>query len=275
METYRKSSCELVNTYEALEHIMGINGLHPHSLSTIEQLHIKLANHTKNRQGVILDIGCGSAYGTYNLSRILPEGVSIIGIDINETAIDKARKQFRHQKNVSFFLGTLEDFCESHKQYNVIGIISVSVSMFLDCTRTFYQTANEVLDEGGIFIDAPFVFNSDHKYLSEQFKYRTYQACGCNMAMYTTSELESFMSGANFNHVICKENEFELMNLSTLFQDYSPTYLFTEFINNVRNPPVPLESNSSWYLFRRTLGIFSFFMRYRSKFGAAEIIGIK
>jgi len=91
MENQHKSSCELVNTYEALEHIMGINGLHPHSLSTIEQLHNKIINHSKNKKGIIVDIGCGSAHGTYRLSQLLPEEVSIIGIDINRTAIDKAR----------------------------------------------------------------------------------------------------------------------------------------------------------------------------------------
>ena len=275
METQRERTCELVNTYEALEHIMGINGLHPHSLSTIEQLHYKVIDHTREKKGVILDIGCGSGYGTYNLSQLLPAGVSIIGIDINKTAIDKAKKLFSKQKNMSFFVGSLEEFYESNKQYHVIGIISVSVSMFLNCTRSFYQAANEILAEGGIFIDAPFVFSLDNRFLTEHFKNKTYQTCGCSMTMHTTNELLSFMDHANFKRIICNENEFELMNLSILFNDYSPAYLFTKFINNVRNPPEPLENNSSWYLFRRTLGIFSFFMRYRSKFGAAEIIGIK
>jgi len=275
METQHKISCELVNTYEALEHIMGINGLHPHSLSTIEQLHNKLINHTKNKNGIILDIGCGSAYGTYNLSQLLPVDVSIIGIDINKTAIDKARKLFKKHKNISFFLGSLEEFYESHKQHRIIGIISISVSMFIYNTRSFYQTTNKILEEGGIFIDAPFVFKSKNKTLTEHFKNKTYQICGCSMTMHTTSELKSFMDHANFKNIICKENEFELMNLSILFQDYSPAYLFTEFINNVRNPPTPLENNSSWYLFRRTLSIFSFFLRNRNKFGATEIIGIK
>lgn len=275
MEIKQKSSCELVNTYEALEHIMGINGLHPHSLSTIERLHNKVIKHTSNREGIILDIGCGSAYGTYNLSQLLPPGVSIVGIDINKTAIDKARQLFKKQKNISFFHGSLEEFYDSHRQQNIIGIISVSVSMFLCCTRSYYQTAYKMLEEGGIFIDAPFVFKSFNSQLTDQFKYNTYQACGCSMTMHTTDELEDFMNHANFRRIICNEREFELMNLSILFQDYSPSYLFTQFISNVCKPPAPLEHNSSWYLLRRTLGIFSFFLRNRTKFGATEIVGIK
>jgi len=275
METKHNSSCELVNTYEALEHIMGINGLHPHSLWTIEQLHNTVVNHTKNKKGVILDIGCGSAYGTYNLSRLLPADVSIIGIDISKTAINEARKRFKEQKNISFFLGSLEEFYELHTQHRIIGIISISVSMFIYNTRSFYQTANKILEEGGIFVDAPFVFKSNNRELTEQFKNKTYQICGCSMTMYTTSELQNFMDHANFKRIICKENEFELMNLSILFKDYSPVYLLTKFINNVRKPPVPLENSSSWYLLRRTLSIFSFFLRNRNKFGATELIGIK
>jgi len=275
METQHKSSCELINTYEALEHIMGINGLHPHSLSTIEQLHKSIIDHTINKKGVILDIGCGSAYGTYHLSQLLPEEVSIIGIDINKTAIDKARKLFEKQNNISFFPGSLEEFYEIHKQHNIIGIISISVSMFIYNTRSFYQTANNILEEGGMFIDAPFVFKSKKEELTERFKNKTYQVCGCSMTMHTTSELKSFMNHANFKYIICKENEFELMNLTILFRDYSPAYLFTKFIKNICKPPTPLENNSSWYLLRRTLSIFSFFMRHRNKYGATEIIGIK
>ena len=275
METQRKSVCEMVNTYEALEHIMGINGLHPHSLSTIEQLHNKLIDHIKDKKGIVLDIGCGSGYGTYNLSQLLPEGISIIGIDINNAAIEKARILYKKQKNMSFYPGSVEEFYQTHKHQEIVGIISISVSMFTYNTCSFYQTANKILEEGGIFIDAPFVFKSASKMLTEQFKTRTYQVCGCSMNMHTTYELNNFMNQANFKNVVCTENEFELMNLSILFQDYSPAYLFTKFINNVLNPPAPLDNNSSWYLFRRTLSIFSFFLRYRSRFGATEIIGVK
>jgi len=275
MENQHISSCELVNTYEALEHIMGINGLHPHSLSTIELLHNIIIDHTKNKKGIILDIGCGSAHGTYHLSQLLPAEVSIIGIDINKTAIDKARKLFKKQNNVSFFLGSLEEFYELHKHHRIIGIISISVSMFIYNTRSFYQTANKILEEGGMFIDAPFVFKTKNKKLTEQFKNKTYQVCGCSMTMHTTSELKIFMNHANFKNIICKENEFELMNLTILFQDYSPAYLLTKFIKNIHKPPTPLENNSSWYLFRRTLSIFSFFLRNRNMYGATEIIGIK
>ena len=49
-------TCELVNTYEILEHVMGISGLHPHSLTTIDMLHKKLADHTVGKEGVVVDM---------------------------------------------------------------------------------------------------------------------------------------------------------------------------------------------------------------------------
>ena len=53
--------CERINTYEVLEHVMGIRGLHPHRLSTIRDMRFKLAQHVSNNsllaEGVVLDIG--------------------------------------------------------------------------------------------------------------------------------------------------------------------------------------------------------------------------
>ena len=124
-------TCELVNTYEILEHIMGIKGLHPHSLETVESIYEDIRRHTDGQEGVILDIGCGSGSGSSRLVGKLSEKVSLIGIDINERAIDTARKTYTHQNKLSFYQGSLEDFCQSHSDLNIIGVIAVSVSMFL------------------------------------------------------------------------------------------------------------------------------------------------
>ena len=42
------ASCELLNTYEVLEHVMGIKGLHPHRRGTIRDMRLKLARHVNN-----------------------------------------------------------------------------------------------------------------------------------------------------------------------------------------------------------------------------------
>jgi SAM-dependent methyltransferase len=269
-------TCELVNTYEILEHVMGIDGLHPHSLTTIDMLHKKLADHTHGKQGVVVDIGCGSAHGTHKLSCLLPDNVSVIGLDVNPVAISKARENYSEQSNMEFYLGSLEQFCRENPDLNVIGIISVSVSMFMPNTKSFYQTVHTMLADGGMFIDAPFVFKGDKTAaLCETFRNKTYSICGCNMKMNTTNELYEFMQDNDFKKIETNENDFELMNMSILFHDYSPVKLISSFIKNIFVPPSSLSANSTSYLFARTLEIFSFFMKNRKKFGASGVIGIK
>ena len=269
-------TCELVNTYEILEHVMGIDGLHPHSLTTIDMLHKKLADHTHGKKGVVVDIGCGSAHGTYEFSRLLSNNVTVIGLDVNPVAISKARENYSEQSNMDFYLGSLEQFCIENPDLNVIGIISVSVSMFMPNTKSFYRTVHTMLADGGMFIDAPFVFKGEKTTaLCETFRNKTYSICGCNMKMNTTNELYGFMQDNDFKKIETNENEFELMNMGILFHDYSPVKLISNFIKNTFTPPVSLSANSSSYLFGRTLGIFSFFMKNRNKYGASEVIGIK
>ncbi|MCH2229210.1 MAG: class I SAM-dependent methyltransferase [Crocinitomicaceae bacterium] len=272
MDKYN-STCELVNTYEILEHIMGIEGLHPHSLTTINNLFNVIAKHTKDQIGIILDIGCGSGSGTHKLAKKLSENVSVIGIDINESSINKAKSNYSEIDGLSFYHGTLEAFQKENSEMNIIGIIAVSVSMFLPNTIDFYRTSEEILSENGIFIDAPFVFKFSS--VSEKLKHKTYSVCGCNMKMETTEHLKNNLQKLGFTNITAEEKEFELMDLKTLSKDYTIRQLLSNFRRKTFTLPAPLKGHTSWYILRRTLNIFAFFIRNRSQFGAAIIIGIK
>ena len=272
MENYN-STCELVNTYEILEHIMGIEGLHPHSLTTIDTMLDTIVKHTSDKTGVILDIGCGSGSGTYKLSKKLSKNVCVIGIDINQSSINKAKSNYSGIENLSFYHGTLEAFEKDNSETNIIGIIAISVSMFLPNTIDFYRTSHDILSENGIFVDAPFVFK--YSSVSEKFKLKTYSICGCNMKMHTTEHLKNNLQESGFQNVTTEEKEFELMNLKTLSKDYTIRQLLSNFTRNIISLPAPLAGNTSWYVFRRTLSIFSSFMRNKRQYGAAIITGVK
>lgn len=267
------NSCELVNTYEVLEYIMGISGLHPHSLNTINEVFDKIASHTNNQTGVILDIGCGSGAGTRKLAEKLSKNVTVIGIDINKRSLDTARANHSKVQNLSFYQGTVDEFHKENPDTKVIGILAVSVSMFLPDVSGFYKTAQNILSPNGLFIDAPFVFASSTA--SEQFKTKTYSICGCNMKMYTGENLQENLKEAGFINIESEVKEFELMNLKTLSKDYTFKYLLSNFRQNITNPPIALNKNTSWYLFKRTLNIFMFFMKHKSKYGAAIVVGVK
>lgn len=272
MKNY-KSTCELVNTYEILEHIMGIDGLHPHSLETVNNIFNKVIEHTKSQTGVLLDIGCGSGAGTYRLSKKTAENVMVIGIDINKASIEKANANYSGNKNLSFYHGTIEDFKEDNPNLKIIGILSISVSMFLPSIENYYQISQQILSDNGIFVDAPFVFKSLPS--DEDFKLKTYNVCGCNMVMDTSESLGDKLIKVGFENVKSESKEFELMNLKILFKDYKPKSLFSNFAKNILTPPEILKHNKSTYLFKRTLGIFIFFLRNKNKYGAGIIVGYK
>lgn len=269
-----KNTCELVNTYEVLEHIMGIEGLHPHSLKTIDLIFEEVALHTNSQEGVILDVGCGSGLGSYNLSCKLSESVSIIGIDINGASIEKARANYADIENMSFYQGTLEAFHQENSDLKVIGIVSVSVSMFLPDISNFYKISHDILSDNGIFVDAPFVFQ-EGKTIDVVFKNKTYAVCGCNMTMKTTEQLQQFVTESGFDEIKAQTHNFELMNMNKLFKDYPFRSLISNFTKNVITPPSALAGQSSWYLLKRTLSIFSFFMKNRDNYGAGIIKAIK
>lgn len=273
------STCELVNTYQVLEHVMGINGLHPHRLDTVRNMRRKLIQHVKNQpslsEGVVLDIGCGSGAGTSELAEMFDNEQRAIGIDINAHAIDKAKSDFSHQKNLSFFQGDLADLLAKHPELKISAVICISVSMFIHDVENFYKNIYQALLDGGIFIDAPFLFSNHTNTISDQFRYQTYSVCGCNMTMFQSSQLYQSIKNVGFTDVKYIEHDFDLMKLPILFQDYSPIYLLKNFYQNIIFPPEHFGKVSSNYLFKRTLQILIFFLKHRKKYSGGEFMAIK
>lgn len=275
MKDDRPATCELVNTYEILEHVMGIDGLHPHSLSTIDDFIRRFIARLPDGPGIVLDIGCGNGLHTRSISKYLPKAVSITGIDINKIAISEAIEGHEAQDGLSFFHGTLEEFYAQQSDQRIVGIIMVSVSMFMPALHAFYATALGILEEGGVLADAPFLFKQHSTVVPNSFKAQTYAICGCNMNMYSRAELEEKMKAVGFSVVESGEGEFELMNLACLFKDYPAWRLIGNFIKNILKPKFPLDHVSRQYLLGRTLKIFDFFMRNRKRYSAGHVLAVK
>ncbi|HEU0187895.1 MAG TPA: class I SAM-dependent methyltransferase [Gallionellaceae bacterium] len=274
-----KPTCELINTYEVLEHVMGISGLHPHRLDTVRAMRRKLVNHVMNHaslgEGVVLDIGCGSGAGTRELANLLTNGQRVIGLDINDKAIGSARRLHGAQANLSFYHGDLRNLLADNPGLRISAAMSISVSMFISELVDFYSDIYHALLDGGLFIDAPFMFRNEHVQNSEEFTKRTYAACGCNMKMFHRDQLEIKLREAGFHHIESIEHDFDLMKLSVLFKDYRPQYLFSNFLRNVVSPPPHFSGISSRYLFSRTSQIFFFFLKHRRMYSSGEFITVK
>lgn len=271
--------CERVNTYEVLEHIMGIRGLHPHRLSTIRDMRFKLAQHVSNNnllaEGVVLDIGCGSGAGTCELATQLSNGQRVIGLDINSQALDSARKMYGALPNLNFYHGDINAFLQDNPGIKIAGVICISVTMFIQNLGSFYKNIYHSLMDAGMFIDAPFMFRDSNFLVPDDFCSRTYGVCGCNMQMFKLPELNKLLNDAGFSKTDCVEHDFDLMKLKILFKDYPAKYLLGNFFRNVMSPPSYLGSITSRYLARRTLSIFLFFLRNRNKYASGEISAIK
>lgn len=267
--------CQPVNTYEVLEHIMGITGLHPHSLDTVHDIYQHVATHVRGMQGVVLDVGCGSGSGTHRLAQLMPAGITVIGIDISSRSIEKARQQFGGTHNLSFYSGTIEQFHEQHSNTTIVGIVAVSVSMFMPNLQSFYCKAHQALSTGGLFIDAPFAFRAMSSPRPDGIEEQTYQMCGCNMRMHTADELTRYIREAGFTASSLAEHGFDLMSFRTMSRDYSLRYLLSQFIRNIIKPPAFLGHYGTAYLFKRTFNIFGFFLRNRANYSSLVITGYK
>lgn len=273
------TSCELVNTYEVLEHVMGINGLHPHRLLTVRNMRIKLVRHVSEAaalaDGVVVDIGCGSGAGTAELATAFANGQRVIGIDINAAAIDIARKSYADQSNLSFYHGDFKSFLHDHPDIGISAVICISVSMFIPDVHEFYRSIYRSLLVEGMFIDAPFMFKNQKTMDSAEFRRRTYAVCGCNMTMLGLPQLKSIIHDAGFTVVDCVEHDFELMHFRNLSADYSLRYLLRNFFRNIISPPDYFGKITSTYLCMRTLKIFAFFLRNRRHYAGGEFGAIK
>ena len=271
------SSCELVNTYEVLEHVMGIKGLHPHRLDTIRDMMRRLAQHVSNNavllaEGIVLDIGCGSGAGTRELAAMFGTKQQIIGIDINLQAIEHARTQYNDMPNLQFHHGDIKSFLSAQPNLKISAAICISVSMFIHDVSQFYRDIFYALMEGGIFIDAPFMFREAE---SEKFHHRTYSVCGCNMNMFQINQLQLILSDAGFENMNCIEHNFDLMKLPILFHDYPARFLMGNFLKNIISPPEYFGKITSTYLLIRTLRIFLFFLKNKHRYAGGELVAMK
>ena len=70
----------------------------------------KLAANLISRNDIVLDIACGTGYGTLMLAE---NSLNIKGVDISERAIKYAKKHYKNRSNIDFIQSDLFNFNES------------------------------------------------------------------------------------------------------------------------------------------------------------------
>jgi SAM-dependent methyltransferase len=92
----------------------------------------------------VLDLGCGTGYGTAELAKYATEAV---GVDISPEAIDYATE---HYRNARFVLGSAADAHFEDESFDLV--TSFELIEHLSEPRSLIEQAKKVLHPGGLFI---------------------------------------------------------------------------------------------------------------------------
>ncbi len=97
-----------------------------------------------DKNAKILDMGCGTGYG----AKVLAPRGKFIGVDVNNEAIDFARKNYGNYGE--FYVGNVENM--TFKAMSFDAICSFEVMEHLKSSRKYLQEASRVLVGKGVFI---------------------------------------------------------------------------------------------------------------------------
>lgn len=120
-------------------------------LSAIRADHIgryKFALNFFKTEMNILDIACGIGYGSYLIASSSP-GVKVLGIDIEQRAIDYANKHYKCDNN-KFSIGDASNLNLSNKSFDAV--VSFETIEHINQPKLFIENVKRVLKNDGIFI---------------------------------------------------------------------------------------------------------------------------
>ncbi len=121
------------------------------------------------KQKTVLDIGCGSGYGSYILST-LGEAKKVYALDISESSILYAKNKYA-QKKIDFQIDNAETLLTIHNKKIDIAI-SFELIEHLYNQEKFLSQVRRVLKEGGIFfVSTPnkFTYEKDNPFHVKEF----------------------------------------------------------------------------------------------------------
>jgi SAM-dependent methyltransferase len=125
---------------------------HSHSLKFTENhsAYLMLIRRKRQAVGSILDLACGTGILTAHLASIFPE---VIGLDLSETMLAKAREHCYWKKKVKFFQGDFRDF-HLHRQFDIVVCALNSLNYVGNAgdLQAVFKCAAEHLRPDGLFL---------------------------------------------------------------------------------------------------------------------------
>lgn len=111
------------------------------------------------RDRAVLDAGCGTGYGTYELSK---SARKVVGIDISKEAIDFCKDNYRRQ-NIEFLEMDIRNMEFRESSFDCV--VSFETLEHIDKQEKFLEEVKRVLKPGGMFI----ISTPDKEYYAKRF----------------------------------------------------------------------------------------------------------
>jgi len=160
---------------------------------------------SKIKEGdVVLDLGCGAGFDCFLASKKVGETGKVIGIDMTEEMIKKARSNAEKIKikNVEFILAEIEKMPFKDKSIDII-ITNCVINLTPNKTKTFRE-AYRVLKEGGKMYVSDIVLLKD---LSEEQKSNKELLTGCVAGALLKTDYLNKIKEVGFDINIISENK--------------------------------------------------------------------
>ncbi len=126
----------------------------------LERYHVShdwIAAHFNGRKPRILDLACGTGFG----SEILADAGEVVGVDISEESLEYANRNYR-DANTSFKLGNADDskFLETLGEFDAV--VSLETVEHLDNHYDYLKWVRKALRPGGaLVVSFPCTFTMD------------------------------------------------------------------------------------------------------------------
>ena len=108
-----------------------------------------ISEHSKGRNGNMIDIACGHGYGSYLLNNIT--GMSVHGGDLDENSVEYARENYTN-KDVEFHSADITDIPFPSQHFDYVVSIETMEHLGLDKAREAASEFARILKPGGLLV---------------------------------------------------------------------------------------------------------------------------
>jgi len=153
---------------------------------------------------VVLDLGSGAGIDAILAAKRVGDRGRVIGVDMTEEMIEKARENARKQciENIEFLLGEIENLPLQDNSVDTI-ITNCVINLTPDKSKTFSE-AYRVLKPGGKIYLSDIVLLEE---LTEEQRSNKELICGCVAGALLKEDYLSKIRGAGFKVTVLRENK--------------------------------------------------------------------